>query len=107
MSIEVFWDELNILEIEKRDNLFISVVNIENLLLAKETGFPTFLLKQISVVSDELPGIVRDRIACIRGRLKFKDNCTEEELEENIFNYINTTVCRRPTDKFSINIQVN
>ena len=43
MSIEVLWDELNILKIEKKDNLFISSVNIENLISAKEKGFPIFL----------------------------------------------------------------
>lgn len=107
MSIEVLWDELNILKIEKKDNLFVSSVNIENLITAKENGFPVFLLKQISTVSDELPFIVRNRIGGIKNRLKFKDDLSENEMEEDIYDYINLTGCRRPIDKFSINIQVN
>ncbi len=107
MSIEVLWDELNILTIEKKDNLFVSSVNVENLLNAKNNGFPVFLLKQISTVSDELPFIVKNRIGCIKNKLRFKDNISEDELEENIYDYINLTGCRRPIDKFSINIQVN
>ena len=37
MSIEVFWDELNILTIEKKDNLYFSYVDTENLVQARKS----------------------------------------------------------------------
>jgi hypothetical protein len=110
MSIDVFWDDLNILTISKKDNLFISSVNEDNLIEAKKSGFPIYFLKQISLVSDELPNIVRNRLSNInniKDKIKFKNNYNDEEIEESIYNYINTTECRRPTDKFKINIEVN
>ena len=36
MSIEVFWDELKVLNIDKKDRYYISTVESENLLEAKK-----------------------------------------------------------------------
>lgn len=110
MNIDLFWDELKILTIEKRDNLFISSVNTDNLMKAKDAGFPTYFLRNISLVSEELAPIVRNRIPSaskIQDKLKFKSEYSEEKLEENICEYINLTECRRPTDKISIKIELN
>lgn len=110
MNIELFWDDLKILTIEKKDNLFISSVDSDNLMKAKDAGFPTYFLRNISLVSEELAPIVRNRIPGvnkIQDKLKFKGNCSEEDIEENICEYINTTECRRPTDKISIKIELN
>ena len=41
----------------------------------------------------------------MKGKLKFK-NDNRENIEEQIYDYINRTECRRPTDKFSIKIQI-
>lgn len=105
MSIEVFWDELNILTIEKKDNLYFSYVDTENLVQARKSGFPIFFLKQISVVSDELPAIVRHRIPSFES-INNKINLKEKTME-TIIDYINETKCKRPTDKFSIKIEIN
>lgn len=100
MSIEVLWDDLNILTIEKKDNLFFSYVDSENLIKARKTGFPVFFLKQISLVSDELPAIVRHRIPNVINNLEY-------EKEQEYYDYINSTECKRPTDKFSIKVDIN
>ena len=49
MNIELFWDDLKILTIEKKDNLFISSVDSDNLMKAKDAGFPTYFLRNISL----------------------------------------------------------
>ncbi|MGN1012414.1 MAG: hypothetical protein ACI4ON_01105 [Clostridia bacterium] len=102
MSIEVLWDDLNILTIEKKDDLFFSYIDSENLMKARKTGFPIFFLKQISIVSDNLPAIVRQRIP----RVENKEIINNKE-EKDICEYINSTGCKRPTDKFSIKIDIN
>lgn len=110
MTVELLWDDMNILTIEKNNELYFSHVYVENLLKAKENGFPFYLLKQISVVSDELPIIVTRRLPKV-GNIKKKidvDTSTDEgEIEKKLCEYINETECRRPTDKFSIKIAVN
>ena len=61
-TLIISWDDEKIVEIEKRGELFYSSVNYENVLRAKEKGFPVSLLKQISVVSDELAPVIKRRI---------------------------------------------
>ena len=102
MSIEVLWDDLNILTIEKKDDLFFSYIDSENLMKARKTGFPIFFLKQISIVSDNLPAIVRQRIP----RIENKEIINNKE-EKDICKYIHSTGCTRPTDKVSIKIDIN
>lgn len=109
MTIDLFWDNVKILNIKKEDDVYISSVYSDNINTVKNSGFPIFFLKEISVVSDELPNIVKQRISNInniKGKLRFKNDYSSEEIEENIYNYINTTKCRRPTDKFSIKIEI-
>ena len=108
MVIDVLWNNINILKIQKRNNLYISSIYKENIKKVRENGFPLYFLKDVSVVSDELPDIIKHRISNInnmKGRLKFK-NDNIDNLEEQIYEYINKTECRRPTDKFSIKIQI-
>ena len=108
MIIDVLWDDLNIFSIEKINGLYISKLYKENINEVRKSGFPLFFLKEISLVSDELPPVVRQRISNInniKGKLKFKNDV--EDIESNIFSYINTTECKRPTDKFSIKIQID
>lgn len=108
MIIDVLWNNINILKIQKKNNLYISSICRENIGKVRESGFPIYFLKDVSVVSDELPDIIRHRISNInnmKGKLKFK-NDNRENIEEQIYDYINRTECRRPTDKFSIKIQI-
>ena len=108
MVIDVLWNNINILKIQKRNNLYISSIYKENINKVRDNGFPLYFLKDVSVVSDELPDIIKHRISNInnmKGRLKFK-NDNIDNLEEQIYEYINKTECRRPTDKFSIKIQI-
>ena len=44
-TLIISWDDEKIVEIEKRGELFYSSVNYENVLRAKEKGFPVSLLK--------------------------------------------------------------
>lgn len=109
-TLAIYWDDEKILEIEKRGELFYSSVYYENVLKAKEKGFPISLLKQISIVSDELAPIIKRRIPnpkTLRKRIAFKNECDDAEIENAICEYINDTRCRRPTDKFSIKIDIN
>lgn len=109
MIIELLWDDVKILTIEKLDNVYVTNVFKENLDIAKSTGFPLFFLKNMTVVSEELPVIIKQRLSNVnnlKGKLKFKNDLCNDELEENIYEYINTTECRRPTDKFSIKIEI-
>lgn len=109
MVIELLWDNIMILTIEKIDNLYVSNICRENIEVARSTGFPIFFLKNMSVVSEELPAIVKQRLSNInnlKGKLKFKNDYSSDELEDNIYEYINKTECRRPTDKFSIKIEI-
>ena len=108
MVIDVLWNNINILKIQKRNNIYISSIYKEDISKVRENGFPLYFLKDVSVVSDELPDIIKHRISNInnmKGRLKFK-NDNRDNLEEQIYEYINKTECRRPTDKFSIKIQI-
>lgn len=109
MNINVLWNDVEVLNIEKINGLYISHVFTENLVKAQKTGFPMYFLKQICTVSDELPVIVKNRIYNIKNiREKIAGNIdlSDEEIERSIYEYINTTGCRRPTDKFSIKITV-
>lgn len=109
MTIELLWDNVKILDIEKRNNLYISTVYKENIDIARNTGFPIFFLEDIKVVSEELPTLIKQRISNVnnmKGKLKFKNDYNEDNLEDDIYSYINTTECRRPTDKFSIKIEI-
>ncbi len=109
MNINVLWNNIEVLNIEKIDNLYISHVFTENLVEARKTGFPIYFLKQISTVSDELPVIVKNRLYSIKNikkRISNNIDLSDEEIEKNIYEYINTTGCRRPTDKFSIKVIV-
>ncbi len=109
MSIEVLWNNKIILTIEKQDGLYISHVFEENLNDARKTGFPIYFLKQISLVSDELPTLVKSRISNVnnlKSKLKFAEDIDEKEIEKCICEYINETGCRRPTDKFSLKIEL-
>lgn len=108
MIIDVLWDNISILKIQKQNNIYISSIYRENINKVRANGFPLYFLKDVSVVSDELPEIIKHRISNInnmKGKLKFK-NDNNENLEEQIYEYINKTKCRRPTDKFSIKIQI-
>ena len=107
-NITVMWDDKPIVEINKRNDLFFAKINYENVLKAKEDGFPMYLLKQISLVSDELAPVIKRRIPTptkLQKRIKFKDE-SQEEIEKAICDYINETGCKKPTDKFSINIEI-
>lgn len=109
MLIELLWDDVKILTIQKIENLYVTNICAENIEIVKSLGFPIFFLKNMSVVSEELPVIIKQRISNInnlKGKLKFKNEIDNNELEDNIFEYINKTECRRPTDKFSIKIEI-
>ncbi|MBO5478021.1 MAG: hypothetical protein J6A15_09780 [Clostridia bacterium] len=109
MVIELLWDNVKVLTIEKMENFYVSNVCRENIEIARSTGFPIFFLKQLTVISEELPAIVKQRLSNVnnmKGKLKFKNDYSSEELEDNIYEYINQTECRRPTDKFSIKIEI-
>ncbi len=109
MVIDVLWDNIKIIRIDKVNGMYISTAYHENLDAVRHSGFPLFFLKQINLVSDELPIIVKKRISNIyniRGKLKFKDDIEEKELENYIAKYINETGCQRPTDKFKIHIEL-
>lgn len=109
MTIDLFWDDIKVLNITKLENLYISRVYEENLNNVRKSGFPMYFLSEITLVSTELPAIIRKRLSNInnlKGQLKFKNNPTNEDIEKGIFEYINKTECRRPTDKFSIKIEI-
>lgn len=109
-TITLMWDDLKIMEINKRGDLFFSKIDYDNIMKAKENGFPIALLKQVSVVSDELSPIIKRRIPNpekLRKRINFKNNDENDEIERAICEYINETKCRRPTDKFSIKLEIN
>ena len=52
MTIDLFWDNVKILNIKKEDDVYISSVYSDNINTVKNSGFPIFFLKEISVVSD-------------------------------------------------------
>ena len=53
-TLIISWDDEKIVEIEKRGELFYSSVNYENVLRAKEKGFPVSLLKQIDDLEKQI-----------------------------------------------------
>lgn len=109
MIIDVFWDDVKILSVEKVSGYYISTIIKENILAVKKSGFPLYFLKDISVMSEELPNIIKNRVKNIgsqNGKIKFKDNEDKITIDEEKYKYINETECRRPTDKLSINIQI-
>lgn len=109
MNINVLWNNIEVLCIEKLNGLYISHVFTENLVEAQRVGFPIYFLKQICAVSDELPVFIKNRIYNVKNiKEKIAENTdlSEKDIEKNIYEYINATGCRRPTDKFSIKITI-
>ena len=50
MIIDVLWNNINILKIQKKNNLYISSICRENIGKVRESGFPIYFLKDVSVV---------------------------------------------------------
>ena len=47
MVIDVLWNNINILKIQKRNNLYISSIYKENINKVRENGFPLYFLKDV------------------------------------------------------------
>ncbi len=109
MILELYWNELCILKIKRIEGLYYINVESKNIGEAREYGFPIFFLKEINIVSEELPYIIKRRlfnIKEIKNKILNDEKYNQSDFERDIFEYVNTTECRNPTDKFSIKIQI-
>lgn len=107
MTIYVLWNSIEVLKIIKREGMYYSTVNIDNVEDAKSNGLPMYLLNNVQAVSKELPVIIKDRISSVKGKIKFRNDVENEEVEDKILDYINSTECKRPTDRLGIKIEIN
>lgn len=103
MVITVKWDNIDILVITKKHNMYISSIISENIDEVSRAGMPMFLISNINIISKELPNIILDRLPSI-DMIKKEIEFVSENLESNILEYINRTGCKRATDKFSFYI---
>lgn len=107
MKIDVLWSGVEILRVEYVNEVYVSTVYTDNIEQVKRNGFPLFFLKEINVVSNELPALIKKRlssIGVIKNKLKLNEKYPQEEFEEDIKRYVETTGCARPTDKFTLKI---
>ena len=104
MVITVKWDNIDILVITKKHNLYISSIVTENIDKVIETGMAMTLISNVKIISKELPKIITDRLPSIDA-IKKEIKIVSENLESNILEYINRTGCRYVTDKFSFVIE--
>lgn len=103
MVITVKWDNIDILVITKKHNMYITSIVTENIEKVIELGMAITLISNVKVISKELPNIIANRLPNI-DVIKKEINLVSENLESNILEYINRTGCKRATDKFSFNI---
>ena len=104
MKIKVYWENVNIMEIQKENELFFNQINIEGIKEARRNGMPLFIIRDSVCVSKSLPYFVKRRIYDLKNPEK-----TPRELEMEIVNKVEEThqsVIKSPTDKVRINIEI-
>lgn len=103
MVITVKWDNIDILVITKRHNMYVTSIVTENIDKVIKAGMAMTLISNVKVISKELSSIIVNRLPSI-DVIKEEIELFSESLESNILEYINRTGCKRVTDKFSFEI---
>ncbi len=103
MIISIKWDDVDILSVTKKHNLYISSIKIENLDYAVKKGMPISIISNVKLISKDLPDIVKDRLPNIN-IIKKEIKLVSENMESNILEYINSTKCKNMVDKFTFYI---
>ena len=62
MIIDVKWDNIDIINITKKKNMYISSIIVENIDEVIKRGMPLSTICNIRVISKELPSIVKNRL---------------------------------------------
>lgn len=104
MVITVKWDNIDILVITKKHNMYISSIVTENIEKVINLGMSMALISNVKIISKELPKVITDRLPGI-DIIKKEIELVSENIESNILEYINRTGCRCATDKFSFAIE--
>lgn len=103
MKMIISWDNLDIVEVVKKEKYYCSIIKEENIVEAASKGLPVILLSNIKLVSKRMPEFILKRVPKKEIRDERLENVSEDE-GENIINYINMTNCKCATDKFLIRI---
>lgn len=93
MRYEIYWDKYKIIQTEKVNKIYISILNKENFMLAINNGMPSFLLSYFKVVDYKIPHLITNRVP-----LNHQTN------EKSLIEYIKKTNCIYNTDKFVIKV---
>lgn len=104
MVINVKWDDVDILKVSKRHNMYVSEIVTANIEEVIKRGMPMSLISNIKLMSKEMPDFVMSRLPSIQ-MIKKEIKVVSSNLESNILEYINCTKCRRMNDKFSLEVK--
>ena len=100
MVITVKWNNIDILNINKMHNMYVTSIITENIDKVINSGMSMTLISNVKVISKELPTIISDRLPSV-DVIKEEIKLVSENLESNILEYINRTGCKNATDKLS------
>lgn len=103
MIIDVKWDGIDIINITKKKNMYISSIVTENIDEVVKKGMPITAICNIKAISKELPNIVKNRLPNIN-IIKKEIKLVSDNMESNILEYINSTKCVSSADKFTLDI---
>lgn len=105
MKIEIAWDKNNIMSIEKEKGMFYTIIDKIGIENARKNGFPLFFIKDVKVISRELPYFVKRRIYNLNYSTKSDDLLTEE-LENKLEDNSNVSELISPIDKIKVKIEI-
>ena len=100
-KISIMWKNYNILEIIQKKDIFYSSINIENTEKAVKEGMLINTVSKISVISQELPKLITNRIP--QGKTR-KEICKEHNITNEIsdIEYLKLTKGQVMTDNITI-----
>ena len=91
-NLDVFWKEYKILTVKNIDDIYYTCIDDKGISKAKDDGLLLGVLGKMSIVSNKLPGFIKERIP----------NNVEEM--EDIMQYLRETEGRFETDYLSIKV---
>ena len=105
MKMVIVWDNIDVIEVIRKDNKYFSVILVDNALEAIAKGMPMVSIANIKLVSKRMPQFILNRIPEKNVRDRYLQKVSDDE-GENIINYINSTNCEFATDKFRVRIDM-
>ncbi|CCY72201.1 unknown [Clostridium sp. CAG:921] len=101
MKIKIFWKDINIINVIRKNNVYISSLDYENFIKANKLGMPISLFFNYEMISTELPTFIKDRLPTPK-IISNQINENKVSSDISIIDYINKTRCKCVTDKIEI-----